>query len=133
MRTFPVIARSQESGSPIWEGGSPVMNYPRVAPSVLTVRAFQFQSWGIVLLFTMPGQNRGKPKFPGFHGKEHLKYLIQKIAFDFTAGLRLSENVKIRPQWIYDFCLQQRCNRNNLAANIGPCNLKLVLERCFEL
>ena len=57
---------------------------------------------------------------------------MPKIVFDFTAA-RLSENVKIRPQWIYDFCLQQRCNRNILAANIGPCNLKLVLEQYFEL
>ena len=83
----------------------------------------------------MPGQNRGKPKFLDFMGiflKGILNYLIPKIVFDFTAG-RLKENVKIRPQWIYDFCLQQRCNRNILAANIGPCNLKLVLEQCFDL
>ena len=58
----------------------------------------------------------------GIFLKSILNYLIPKIAFDFTEG-RLSENVKIRPQWIYDFCLQRRCNRNILAANIGPCNL----------
>ena len=97
--------------------------------------AFQFQACNVVLLFTMLGQNRGKPKFSGFHGnipQERFKYLIPKIAFDFTAG-RLSENVKIQNEWIYDFCLQQRCNRNSLAANIGPCNLKRILEQCFKL
>ena len=89
---------------------------------------------GVVLLFTMPGQNGGKPKFPGFHGnipQEPLNYLIPKIAFDFTAG-RLSENVKIRPQWIHDFCLQQRCNRNTLAANIGPCKLNWYLNNVLS-
>ena len=37
MRSFSVIASSQESGSPIWENGSPVMNYPRVAPQGSTL------------------------------------------------------------------------------------------------
>ena len=70
--------------------------------------------------------------FMGIFLKSILNYLIPNIVFDFTAG-RLSENAKVLLQWIYDFCLQQRCNRNTLAANIGPCNLKLVLEQYFEL
>ena len=65
--------------------------------------------------------------FMGIFLKSILSYLIPKIAFDFNAG-RLSENVKIRPPRTYDFCLQQRSNRNTFRANIGPCNLKLVLD-----
>ena len=66
----------------------------------------------LLLLLITPGQNRDKPNFPRFQGnisQEPLKLFNQKT-FDFTAG-RLSENVKILPQWIYDFCLQQRCTR----------------------
>ena len=36
-----------------------------------------------------------------------LKVNSPKSVFDFTVG-RLSENVKILPRWINDFCLQQR-------------------------
>ena len=46
-----------------------------------SLRAFQFQAWGVVLLFTMPGQNNGKSKFTGFHGnipQEHLKLFNTK-------------------------------------------------------
>ena len=45
------------------------------------LKAFQFQAWGVVLLFTMPGLNRGKPKFSGFHGnipQEHFKLFDTK-------------------------------------------------------
>ena len=83
----------------------------------------------------MPCRNRAKAKFPGFYGnipQEQFKLFNTKIAFHFTAG-RLSENLKIRPTWNYDFGLQPRCNSNTLAADIGPYNLKLALEQCFEL
>ena len=51
-----------------------------------SLRAFQFQAWDAVVLFTMPGQNRGKPKFPGFHGnipQEHFKLFNTKNCFWF--------------------------------------------------
>ena len=40
-----------------------------------SLRAIQFEAWGVVLLFTLPGQNRGKPKFLDFMGK-FLKSII---------------------------------------------------------
>ena len=46
-----------------------------------SLKAFQFQAWGVVLLFTIPGQNRGKPKFSGFHRnipQEHFKLFDTK-------------------------------------------------------
>ena len=67
----------------------------------------------LLLLLITPGRNRDKPIFPRFQGnnsQEPLQLLYQKPVFDFTVG-RLSENVKVLPQWIYDFCLQQRCTR----------------------
>ena len=108
--------------------------YHKIFFIILILRAldlFCFRNGVMLLLLITPGQNRGKSKFSSI-SREYfstaIEVILPIIVFDFTVS-RLSENVKILPRWIYEFCLQQRCIRRwSSKAHLYATSISLTIK-----